>query len=134
VTERRAARVGLIAALIVVAERARQTWLGLVPTVLALAGAIALGILGYARRSAALAVLPLTAVAFVTAYVVFAVRFPSTDGDTIKATYLLMALPAAVISAGFTVDALLPRGRAWAVATGVVLVVLVALQLPFLVL
>jgi hypothetical protein len=70
----------------------------------------------------------------VTAYVVFAVRFPSTDGDTIKATYLLMALPAAVISAGFTVDALLPRGRAWAVATGVVLVVLVALQLPFLVL
>jgi len=118
----------------VVAERARQAWVGVVPTLLALAGVLALAILANARRSAALAVLPLTAVGVAAAYVLFAVRFPSTDGDTIKGTYLLMALPAAGIGAAFVVDALRPRGRAWAIATVCAVTVLVALQLPFLVL
>jgi len=62
------------------------------------------------------------------------VRYPSTDGDTIKATYLLMALPAAAVAAAFVIDALRPRGRAWAVAGVVALGVLVAVQLPFLIL
>ena len=55
------------------------------------------------------------AVGVATAYVAFAVRYPSTDGDTIKGTYLLMALPAACLGAAFVVDALRPRGRGWAI-------------------
>jgi hypothetical protein len=118
----------------VVAIRARQSLLGVVPTVLALAGVIALGLLAVARRSAALALLPLSAAGLGAAYLLFAVRYPSTDGDTIKGTYLLTALPAAAVGAAFLVDALRPPGRAWALAIGVAVAVLVAVQLPFLIL
>jgi hypothetical protein len=118
----------------VVSDRARQMLVGFVPSVLALAGVLALGLLANARRSAELALLPLSAVAVVAAYVVFTVRYPSTDGDTIKATYLLMALPAAMVGAAFVVDSLRPRGAAWAAATALALALLVAVQLPFLVL
>jgi 4-amino-4-deoxy-L-arabinose transferase-like glycosyltransferase len=118
----------------VVSERARQALIGVLPSLLALAGLIALGLLSGARRSASLAILPLSAVGVVTAYVVFAVRYPSTDGDTIKATYLLMALPAAAVGAAVVIDALRPRGRAWATAGVVALGALVAVQLPFLIL
>lgn len=118
----------------IVSERARQAFIGVLPSLLALAGLIALGLLSGARRSASLALLPLSAVGVVTAYVVFAVRYPSTDGDTIKATYLLMALPAAAVGAAFVIDALRPRGRVWATAGVVALGALVAVQLPFLIL
>ena len=78
--------------------------------------------------------LPLSAVGLVTAYVAFAVRYPSTDGDTIKGTYLLMALPAACLGAAFVVDALRPRGRGWAIVTAGAVAAVVVVQLPFLVL
>ena len=118
----------------VVAERARQAVIGLVPSGLALAGVLALSLLAIVRRSAALAVLPLTALAVAAAYTLFAMRYPSTDGDTIKGTYLLMALPAATIGAAFVVDVLRPRGRGWAVVTAGGVVLLVVVQLPFLIL
>jgi hypothetical protein len=118
----------------VVSERARQAVVGILPSALALAGLMALGVLAAARRSASLALLPLSAAAVVAAYVLFAVRYPSTDGDTIKGTYLLMALPAAAVSAAFLLDALRPQRRAWTVAGIAALVALVAIQLPFLVL
>ena len=107
---------------------------GVVPSLLALAGLIALGLLASARRSASLALLPLSAAAVAAAYVVFAVRYPSTDGDTIKGTYLLMALPAAAVGAAFVIDVLRPRGPRWAAAGVIALGVLVAVQLPFLIL
>ena len=118
----------------VVSERTRQMFVGIFPSVLALAGLVALAMLASARRSAGLAVLPLTAVAVLAAYVVFAVRYPSVDGDTIKGTYLLMALPASCVGAAFVVDVLRPRGPVWAVVTVACLAVVVAVQLPFLVL
>jgi len=118
----------------VVSERARQAAVGVLPSALALAGLIALGLLAVARRSPLLALLPLSAVGVGTAYVAFVVRYPSPDGDTIKATYLLMALPAAAVAAAFVIDALRPRGRAWATAGVVAVSALVAVQLPFLIL
>ncbi|MCZ7589005.1 MAG: hypothetical protein M5U27_09170 [Gaiella sp.] len=118
----------------VVAERARQSLVGLVPTVLALAGVLALGLLAIARRSAALAVLPLGAAAVAVAFLAFAVRYPSPDGDTIKGTYLLMALPAAAVGAAFVIDVLRPRGRPWTAVGVAALGAFVAAQLPFLVL
>ena len=118
----------------VVAERTRQMFVGIVPSLLALAGLIALSVLASARRSAALAVLPLTAVALLSAYVVFSVRFPSVDGDTIKGTYLLMAMPACCVGAAFVVDVLRPRRRVWTLVIAGCLAAVVAVQLPFLVL
>ena len=118
----------------VVAERTRQMFAGVVPSLLALAGLVALALLANARRSAALAILPLSAFALFSAYVVFSVRFPSVDGDTIKGTYLLMALPACCVGAAFVVDALRPPGRVWAVVVAACLTAVVAVQVPFLVL
>jgi hypothetical protein len=68
------------------------------------------------------------------AYLLFAVRYPSTDGDTIKATYLLAALPAAAVGAAFVLDAGRPSGRAWGIGVAVAVTALVAAELPFLVL
>ena len=116
----------------VVAERARQSFAGVVPTLLALAGVLALAVLAGWRRSPALGVLPLTAIAVALAYALFALRYPSTDGDTIKGTYLLTTLPAAALGAAFVVDALRPPGRGWALAIAACLGVLVVVQLPFL--
>jgi hypothetical protein len=118
----------------VVAARVRQDYLGAVPTLLALAGIVALAILAVARRSLALGLLPASTLALALAYLLFAVRFPSTDGDTIKATYLLALLPATAVGAAFVVDAARPRGRAWAVGIALAAGALVAAQLPFLVL
>jgi hypothetical protein len=118
----------------VVAERARQALIGIVPSLLALAGLIALGLLAATWRLPSLALLPLSTAGVALAYLVFAVRYPSTDGDTIKATYLLMAAPAAAVGAALVIDALRPRGRAWTTAGVVGLGALVAVQLPFLIL
>ena len=118
----------------VVAERVRQSIVGVLPTAFALGGIFALAILAIVRRSASLAVLPLTALAVAAAYLLFAVRFPSTDGDTVKATYLLMTLPAAAIGGAFVVDSLRPRGRPWEIVLVFALAVLVVVQLPFLIL
>ena len=118
----------------VVGARVRQDVLGLVPTLLALAGVVALALLAVARKSLAVGVLPLAGVALALAYLLFAVRFPSTDGDTIKATYLLAGLPAAAVGAAFVLDAARPRGRAWAIGVTLAVAALVAAELPFLVL
>ena len=117
----------------VLGARVRQDVVGIVPTLLALAGLVALTLLAASRRSLAIGLLPLSAIALGAAYLLFAVRFPSTDGDTIKATYLLALLPVAAVGAAFVVDAALPRGRGWSIALGIGLAALVAVQLPFLV-
>ena len=117
----------------VVTERTRQMFVGVVPSVLALAGLVALAVLATARRSAALAVLPLTAVALLAAYVVFSVRYPSVDGDTIRDD---PDGPARMLRRRGVRRRRPPPARAhvWAVVTAACLAVIVAVQLPFLVL
>jgi hypothetical protein len=114
--------------------RVRQNAVGLVPTLLALAGLVSLVLLAVARRNLAFGVVPLSAAALGAAYLLFAVRYPSTDGDTIKATYLLALLPCASVGAAFVVETARPQGRGWGIAVAVALAVLVVVQLPFLVL
>jgi hypothetical protein len=118
----------------VVSERARQAYIGIVPLLLALAGIVALALLAVARRSTAIGLLPLTALAVAAGYMLFAVVYPSTDGDTIKGTYLLMALPAGCVGLAFVVDALRPRTRAGAAVMAGAVALFVAVQLPFLIL
>ena len=116
------------------ALRVRQSFVGVVPTALALAGIFALALAARSRRSLAVGVLPLAALAVATAYALFAVRFPSTDGDTLKGTYLLMALVPAAVGAAFVVDALRPPGRRSGLVVAAGLAALVAVQAPFLIL
>ena len=116
----------------VVEARVGQLLVGLVPTLLALAGLVALAVLAAGRRSLAIGLLPLTSFAVAAAYVLFAVRYPSDDGDTLKGTYLLMTLPAAAVGLAFVVDVLRPRGRRWSPLVAAAVVVTVAVQLPFL--
>jgi hypothetical protein len=118
----------------VVSERARQAVIGLLPSVLALAGIVALALLAVTRRSTAIGLLPLIALGVAAAYTLFTVLYPSTDGDTIKGTYLLMVLPAASVGLGFVVDALRPRTQAGTVVTAGAVALFVAVQLPFLIL
>jgi hypothetical protein len=116
------------------AELTRQSVLGLLPTCLALAGLIAL--LGLAvtrpREDVGRLVAALPPVAGVAAVLFFAVAYPTTDGDTIKGTYALAALPALAVCFGFAFD-VLARRRAVGLVLGAVLVVSALATLPFLV-
>lgn len=114
--------------------RVRQSGLGLLPTTLGLGGIVALVLLAVARRDAALALVPATALALAAAFVLFQLRYPSTDGDTIKATYLLLALPALALGAAFAADVLSRRSRAAGIALATAAAVLIASEIEFLLL
>ncbi len=115
-------------------SRVRQSWIGLLPTILGLGGIVALALLAVARRDAALALLPATVLALGGAFVLFQLRYPFPDGDTIKATYLLIALPALALGAAFAADVLCRRSRAVGIALGAAAAVLVASEIEFLLL
>ena len=115
-------------------SRVRQSWLGLLPTIFGLGGIVALALLAVARRDAALALLPATALALAAGFVLFQLRYPFPDGDTIKATYLLIALPALALGAAFAADVLSRRSRAAGIALAAATVVLVASEIEFLLL
>jgi 4-amino-4-deoxy-L-arabinose transferase-like glycosyltransferase len=116
------------------AKLVRQSVLGVLPTGLAVAGLIAL--LGLAvsrpREDVGRLVAALPPIAAVTALLYFAVAYPTTDGDTIKGTYALAAVPALALCFGFAVDQL-ARRRVVGLALGAVLVASALATIPFLV-
>lgn len=116
------------------ATLARQSALGVLPTVLALAGLFAL--LGLAvtrpREDVGRLVAALPPVAAVASILYLSVAYPSTDGDTIKGTYALAAAPALALCFGFAVD-WLARSRVVGIALGIALVTSALAMLPFLV-
>jgi hypothetical protein len=101
---------------------------------LAVAGLVAL--LGLAvtrpREDLGRLVAALPPVAGVAAVLYFAVAYPTTDGDTIKGTYALAAVPALALCFGFAVD-VLARRRVVGVVLGAVLAASAIATLPFLV-
>ncbi len=101
-------------------ELARQSALGLLPTGLALAGVLALLALGVVRprEDPGRLVVALPPVAATTAVLYFAVAYPTNDGDTIKATYAMAAVPALAVCFGFAVERLAAR-RSSASSSGV---------------
>jgi hypothetical protein len=116
------------------ASLVRQSALGLIPTALALAGLLAL--LGLAisrpREDIGRLVAALPPVAAVASVLFLAVAYPTSDGDTIKGTYALAAVPAFALCFGFAIDRL-ARRRAVGIALAVVLVASALAMLPFLV-
>lgn len=116
------------------AELVRQSMLGLLPTGLALAGLIAL--LGLAvtrpREDVGRLVAALPPVAAVGAVLFFAVAYPTSDGDTIKGTYAMAAIPALALCFGFAVD-LFAQRRVVGIVLGAVLAASAIATFPFLV-
>jgi hypothetical protein len=104
-----------------------QSLLGVIPTGLAVVGWVLL-VRASLRRPVALAValVPLLGLA---AYLYFAGRYWTPDGDLLKATYLLTTAVGWAIGFGYALDRL--RGRWWT-AVAVLLSLFALAELPFL--
>jgi hypothetical protein len=108
-------------------SRERQSLLGLLPTLLAVVGWVALLI--RSRRSTArlpVAVLPGLAI---LGYLYFTISYPTPDGDVLKASYMLTAAPAWALGFGYAVCGLPARLR---LAAAFVLAASALASLPFL--
>jgi hypothetical protein len=92
-------------------ERIRQSYVGLVPTLLMLGGLLGLLWEGVRRRRAALLALPAAAALAGLAEVAFWLLFPTADNDTLKAIYILTALPGLAIGVGWVLAQLRRRSR-----------------------
>jgi hypothetical protein len=108
-------------------NRERQSFLGLLPTLLALAGWLALFVRSW-RVPARLPVAALPGLALL-GYLYFTVSYPTPDGDVLKASYMLTAAPAWALAFGYAVDRLPPRVR---LIVGAVLTASALASLPFL--
>jgi len=92
---------------------ALQSVVGLPLTSMAVAGWLALCGLGLARwrQASGLLMVALMPIAGLAGTLYYATRGVAGDGDTIKAMFLLTAVPVWAISFGFTVDVLFERSR-----------------------
>jgi hypothetical protein len=108
-------------------SRERQSFLGLLPTLIAFVGSVLLLVRSW-RSPGRLpaAVLPGLAI---LGYLYFTVSYPTPDGDVLKASYMLTAAPAWALAFGYGLDRLPSRIR---LATAVVLVVSALAAIPFL--
>jgi len=105
-----------------------QSLVGILPTVLAVVGWLAL-LAASLRRPRWLAVALLPGLGLL-AYLYFTVAYPTSDGDVLKASYMLTTTAAWALAFGFALAHL--RGRELTVVGGLLALVAVA-QLPFLV-
>ena len=115
------------------ASLVRQSLLGVLPTAIALAGLVALLGLAIARPREDIArlVAALPPIAATVSVLYLSVAYPTSDGDTVKGTYALAAVPAFALCFGFAVD-VLARRRVVGVVLAVLLTLSVFAMLPFL--
>jgi hypothetical protein len=108
-------------------SRDRQSFLGLLPTLIALVGWVLLLIRSW-RSPGRLpaAVLPGLAI---LGYLYFTVSYPTPDGDVLKASYMLTAAPAWALAFGYAVDLLPSRAR---LVAATVLLASALAAIPFL--
>jgi hypothetical protein len=114
--------------------RVRQSYVGLVPTFLAVVGLVGLLVAGLRRRASALLLVPLAVVFLGLQFLVFQIAYPHADGDTIKATYLLDAVAPVAVSAAWALALLRRAGRPATIAVLLLLAYLATLNVLFLVL
>jgi hypothetical protein len=108
-------------------SRERQSFLGLLPTVIALVGSVLLLVRSW-RLPGRLPVAILPGLA-ILGYLYFTVSYPTADGDVLKASYMLTAAPAWALAFGYGLDRLPSRAR---LVAAVVLVVSALAAIPFL--
>jgi hypothetical protein len=104
-----------------------QSVLGLLPTLVAVVGWIAL-LLGSLRSPRRLAIALLPALG-ILGYLYFTVSYPTPDGDVLKGTYMLTTVAGWAIGFGYALDRL--RGNLYTFAL-VLLAVCAVLEVPFL--
>jgi hypothetical protein len=109
-------------------NRERQSFLGLLPTLLAVAGWLVL-LVRSLRAPPRLAVALLPGLGLL-GYLYFTVSYPTSDGDVLKASYMLTTVPAWALAFGYALDRL-PR-RIRLVVAGILAASALA-ALPFLV-
>ena len=109
-------------------NRERQSFLGLLPTLLAVAGWLVL-LVRSLRAPPRLAVALLPGLGLL-GYLYFTVSYPTSDGDVLKASYMLTTAPAWALAFGYALDRL--PGRARPVVAGLLAASALA-ALPFLV-
>jgi Dolichyl-phosphate-mannose-protein mannosyltransferase len=81
-----------------------QSFVGILPSLLALVGLVGLAWTAVARRSAALSALVLPLALLGVSFVAFLVKYPKLDGDNIKALYVLNAAVPLAVCAGWALD------------------------------
>ena len=108
-------------------SRERQAFLGLLPTLLAVAGWLFLLARSW-RIPARLPAVLLPGLGLL-GYLYFTVSYPTPDGDVLKASYMLTTAPAWALAFGYAVDRL--PGR-WRIAAAAVLAASALASLPFL--
>jgi predicted small secreted protein len=108
-------------------NRERQSFLGLLPTLLAVVGWLVL--LVRSRRAPPRLVVVLLPGLGLLGYLYFTVSYPTPDGDVLKASYMLTTAPAWALAFGYGLDRLPRRLR---LAAAVVLAASALAALPFL--
>ena len=108
-------------------SRERQAFLGLLPTLLAVAGWLFLLARSW-RIPARLPAVLLPGLGLL-GYLYFTVSYPTPDGDVLKASYMLTTAPTWALAFGYAVDRL--PGR-WRIAAAAVLAASALASLPFL--
>jgi hypothetical protein len=117
-------------------ERRLQSYVGILPSLLTIAGVLALAVLAIRRRSPQLLFLVTSLLLLALSFTGFLIVYPKQDGDNMKALYLLdAALPLAVCG-GWAVDRLrrIARNRFLLVGLALIALELVYLDARFLVL
>ena len=115
-------------------ELVTMSIVGLPFTLLAAAGWLALLALAVRRpsRSAERQLVALLPLAALVGVVYFATSYPTPDGDTVKGSFMLTAVPAWAACFGFAFDGICERYRRFSVVFLVVLAGLSLLSVPFL--
>ena len=114
--------------------RVRQSYVGLAPSIFAVAGFVGIVVGGIRRRAPALLLIPASIVLLGLAFLVFQVSYPHADGDTIKAAYLLDAVAPLSVCAAWALISLGRAGRLVMIAVVTLLIYAAVLDIDFLVL
>jgi 4-amino-4-deoxy-L-arabinose transferase-like glycosyltransferase len=85
-------------------ERVRQSFVGVLPTLLTLAGLFGLIRLGIRRRAAHLLAIPLLVGATALEALWVYIGYPTSDGDIMRQTYLLTLLPPMAFALGWLIS------------------------------
>jgi hypothetical protein len=89
---------------------------------------------GIRRRAAAVLLLPASVVFLGVAFLIFQISYPSPDGDTIKASYLLNAVAPLAVCAAWALALLRRAGRPVMIAVVALLAYVAVLNIDFLIL
>jgi hypothetical protein len=114
--------------------RVRQSYVGIAPSLLVLAGFVGLVVAGVRRRSETILLLPAAIVLLGLGFLMFQISYPHADGDTIKAAYLLDAVAPAAVCFGWALDRLRRTGKLVMIAVMAALLYAAVLDVDFLVL